>query len=142
MEQTAIFAPFFAMLLLTFVVWVYMYVRRIHFITTSRLSGRELQRPAALVATAPMGVTTPADNLRNLFEIPVIFYAFLLYLFSMRQVDAVYLAGAWIFVAFRALHSAMHCTLNIVMVRFVLYAVATLTLWLMILRAGERYLGS
>jgi hypothetical protein len=142
MDQTAIFAPFFAMFLLTFLVWVYMYVRRIHFITTRRLSGRELQQPGALVAAVPMSVTSPADNLRNLFEIPVIFYAFVLYLFAVRQVDAVYIAGAWIFVAFRGLHSTMHCTLNIVMVRFVLYVIATLTLWLMILRAAVRYLGS
>jgi hypothetical protein len=142
MEQSAIFAPFFAMFLLTFLVWVYMYVRRIHFITARGLTGRELQQPGALVAAVPMSVTSPADNLRNLFEIPVIFYAFVLYLFSMRQVDAVYIAGAWIFVAFRALHSAMHCTVNIVMVRFVLYVIATLTLWLMILRAAMRYLGS
>ena len=142
MDQTAIFAPFFAMFLLTCLVWVYMYARRIRFITTRRLTGRELQQPGALVAAAPMSVTSPADNLRNLFESPVIFYAFLLYLFSMRQVDALYIAGAWIFVAFRALHSAMHCTLNIVMVRFVLYVIATLTLWLMIVRAAVRYLGS
>ena len=94
MDQTAIFAPFFAMFLLTFLVWVYMYVRRIHFITTRRLSGRELQQPGALVAAVPMSVTSPADNLRNLFEIPVIFYAFVLYLFAVRQVDAVYHALA------------------------------------------------
>jgi hypothetical protein len=142
MDQIAIFAPFFAMFMLTFLVWVYMYVRRIHFITTRRLTGRELQRPGALVAAAPMSVTSPADNLRNLFEIPVIFYAFVLYLFAMQQVDALYLAGAWVFVGFRALHSAMHCTLNIVMVRFVLYVIGTFTLWLMILRAAVRYLGS
>ena len=38
MEQTAIFGPFFAMLGLTALVWVYMYVRRIRFITAFRYS--------------------------------------------------------------------------------------------------------
>jgi hypothetical protein len=37
MAQTAIFGPFFAMMVLTLLVWVYMYIRRISFIkrTTS-----------------------------------------------------------------------------------------------------------
>jgi len=136
MRQAEIFGPFFAMMGLTFIVWVYMYVRRIRFISSSRLSGAELQRPGVLVERAPAAVTNASDNLRNLFEIPVLFYALTLYLYVVHQVDALYLAGAWIFVAFRALHSAMHCTLNIVMARFVLYAIATATLWLMILRAA------
>jgi hypothetical protein len=33
MAQTAIFGPFFATMLLTLLVWVYMYIRRISFIT-------------------------------------------------------------------------------------------------------------
>jgi len=32
MQQSAIFTPFFCMLLLTFVVWVYMYYKRIPFL--------------------------------------------------------------------------------------------------------------
>ena len=40
------------------------------------------------------------------------------------------------FLAFRVLHSAMHCTLNIVNVRFALYLVAALALWFMALRAA------
>ena len=35
MQQTAIFGPFFATVLLTLVVWLYMYLRRITFIRTS-----------------------------------------------------------------------------------------------------------
>ncbi len=37
MSQKAIFGPFFATVVLTFVVWVYMYVRRIAFIRGSEL---------------------------------------------------------------------------------------------------------
>ena len=37
--------------------------------------------------------------------------------------------------AFRVLHSAVHCTVNIVMLRFALYAAASLALWAMLLRA-------
>ena len=44
--------------------------------------------------------------------------------------------AAWVFVAFRALHSLMHCTANIIIVRFWLYALSTLALWFMLGRAA------
>ena len=136
MAQTAIFGPFFAMMGLTFVVWVYMYVRRIRFITASGLTPGELSKPGRLAELSPAAVSNPSDNLKNLFEIPVLFYAIVLYLFATTSVDAVYVGAAWTFVVFRALHSAMHCTINIVIVRFYLYLVATIAVWFMIARAA------
>src|SRR5262252_1342423 len=114
-EQNKIFGPFFATMFLTLVVWIYMYIRRISFITASNLSAEELAVPGALARHSPPEVSNPSDNLKNLFEIPVLFYALVLYLFVTRQVDATYVVAAWVFVAFRVLHSAVHCTVNIVL---------------------------
>ena len=130
-----IFAPMMAMMLLTFVVWVYMYARRIPFIQSANLTPDQLT-PAALAELSPPSVSNPSDNLKNLFEVPVLFYALCLYLYVTEQVDTQYLAAAWIFVLFRVLHSAMHCTLNIVIVRFWLYFAATAAFWFMFFRAG------
>jgi hypothetical protein len=141
MVQTAIFGPFFAMMLLTLIVWIYMYIRRISFIRQNKLSSRDLQSPDALSRIAPTGVVTPSSNLKNLFEIPVLFYAIALYLFVTFQVDVVYWRAAWIFVAFRVLHSAVHCTFNFVPLRFVLYLLSTIAVWFMVVRAVLRYLG-
>jgi hypothetical protein len=142
MSQTAIFGPFFATMLLTLAVWVYMYVRRIRFITANGLTPLQLAIPGELARLSPPAVSNPSDNLQNLFEIPVLFYALSLYLFATGQVDGVYVAAAWLFVAFRALHSAMHCTLNIVMVRFYLYLIATLAVWFMLVRAALQHFGA
>ncbi len=136
MSQTAIFGPVFATLFLTFLVWVYMYVRRIRFITKNSLGPEELAVPGALAQLSPPDVSNPSDNFKNLFEIPVIFYSLALYLFVTNQVDALYMAAAWVFVAFRALHSAVHCTINIVMLRFYLYLISTLAVWFIGARAG------
>jgi hypothetical protein len=122
--QDAIFGPFFATVLLTFVVWVYMYVRRISF----------------LAAISPPAVSNPSDNLKNLFEIPVLFYALALYLFVTNQVDTAYVVAGWVFVAFRVLHSAVHCTINIVMLRFYLYLFSTLAVWFIAGRAAVHWL--
>jgi hypothetical protein len=133
--QNAIFSPFFAMMFITLVVWVYMYVRRISFITSSKLLPKELT-PSVLAQLSPPNVSNPSDNLKNLFEIPIIFYVLVLYLFITKQVDAVYVSAAWIFVAFRALHSAVHCTFNRIILRFYLYLFATLAVWFIAIRAA------
>lgn len=136
MRQDAIFSPFFASMFLTFLVWVYMYIRRIHFITSRKLKPQDLAVPNTLAQNSPPSVSNPSDNLKNLFEIPVLFYALLLYLFITKQVDAVYVNAAWVFVVFRVLHSAVHCTFNLVMLRFYLYLFATLAVWFIAFRAG------
>jgi len=141
MAQTAIFGPFFVMMLLTLLVWVYMYIRRIRFITKNNIDPKDLAVPGALAQLSPAEVSNPSDNLKNLFEIPVLFYALALYLFVTGQVDVTYVSAAWIFVAFRALHSAVHCTLNLVMLRFYLYLIATLAVWFMLVRTVLTYFG-
>src|SRR6266853_6624990 len=136
MAQQSIFGPFFATMFLTLVVWVYMYVRRTHFITSNKIRPNDLAVPGALAKLSPAAVSNPSDNLKNLFEMPVLFYALALYLFVTSQVDAGYVYAGWTFVAFRALHSAVHCTFNLVLLRFWLYAVSTVALWFIVIRAA------
>ena len=141
MAQTAIFGPFFTMLLLTLVVWTYMYVRRISFITREKISPKDLVNGEALARISPPAVANPSDNLKNLFEMPVLFYALLLYLFATGKVDLAYLSAAWLFVVFRALHSLVHCTFNLVMLRFNLYLMSALALWFIVIRAALAQFG-
>ena len=142
MPQTAIFGPFFATMFLTLVVWAYMYVRRIGFIRSNGISPKDLAVPGELTRLSPPEVSNPSDNLKNLFEIPVLFYALALYLFATNQVDGAYVSAAGVFVAFRALHSMVHCTINLVMLRFYLYLFSTLAVWFIAARAALAYLGS
>ena len=133
MDQAAIFRPFVATMLLTLAVWLYMFAQRIPFLVRSGLISRRLT-PAEFAQLSPPAVATPADNLRNLFEMPVIFYAVVLCLYALQKVDAAYVNAAWVFFGFRVLHSAVHCTFNHVPLRFFLYLVASLALAFMVLR--------
>ena len=136
MRQAAIFSPLFATMFLTLVVWVYMYIRRISFIIGRKISPQEISVPGTLAQISPPNVSNPSDNLKNLFEIPVLFYALVLYLFITKQVDAMYVNAAWVFVIFRALHSVVHCTFNLIILRFYLYLFATLAVWFIAIRAA------
>jgi len=138
-EPSVIFVPFFAMMALTLVVWITMYARRIPFIARSKLRPEQLT-PLELARISPPLVSNPSDNLKNLFELPTLFYALALYLYVTDQVDATYLAASWLFVCFRALHSAVHCTVNIVILRFWLYCISALALWFMVIRAALQLL--
>lgn len=139
MPQATIFGPFFAMILLTLAVWAYMYVRRLHFIASNHINPQDLAVSSQAPRQQPAAVATPSDNLKNLFEIPVLFYALVFYLFITGQVDAAYVGAAWIFVIFRTLHSAVHSTFNRVTLRFGLYMVSTVALWFIAIRAALGY---
>jgi hypothetical protein len=135
MNQTAIFAPLLAVMLLTMIVWFYMYSKRIPLIQKSKIDPNKLTA-AELARISPPSVSNPSDNLKNLFELPTLFYGVVLYLFIVNKVDETYLSAAWTFAGFRVLHSAVHCTVNIVLLRFWLYCISALALWFMVVRAA------
>lgn len=138
MPQNAIFGPFFIMILLTVVVWFYMYAKRIPFIRSRKWARGELT-PQEFARLSPPQVSNPSDNFRNLFELPTIFYVFSIYLYVTGQVDVVYLILAWVFVLLRVAHSVVHCTVNIVHLRFGLHVLSTLALIAIILRAAKTF---
>ena len=145
--QEDIFGPFLALQLLSIVVWFFMYSKRIPFIDNYiakqkkdgvPLKSEDLGDPSSkhyLPMIAPQSVMTSSDNLRNLFEVPVMFYAMTGYLYMTRVVDETYLWTAWTFVLLRFLHSVIHCTFNAVMPRFLIYVASSMALWFMIVRA-------
>ena len=122
-------------MLLTLVVWVYMYGRRLPFIFSSGLDPKQMT-PLELARLSPPQVSNPSDNLKNLFELPTVFYVVVLYIYVTNQVDAAYLWAAWGFFLFRALHSAVHCSFNFIPLRFALYVVSAGALWFIVLRAA------
>jgi hypothetical protein len=132
-QQAAIFPPFFTVILLTMAVWLYMYARRIPFIMGGNFK-REQLTPLEFARISPPQVANPSDNLKNLFEIPTLFYALVLYLYVTNQVDSTFVAAAWVFAVFRVLHSAVHCTINVIVIRFWLYFVSAAAVWFIAIR--------
>ncbi len=135
MNQTVIFQPFIETMILTMVVWIYMDGRRLPFIFSSGLDPRK-RTPLELARVSPPQVSTPSDNLKNLLELPTVFYAIVLYVYVTQQVDETHVWAAWGFFLFRLLHSIVHCTFNFIPLRFVLYVVSAGALWFMVLRAA------
>ncbi len=128
-----ILLPVLALVVLTFAVWLVLYFTRIREIIAKRINAGELanSHQARLLLTDSAG---PSDNLRNLFEMPILFYlAMLLSLILLIQ-DGQLVVLAWLYVTLRALHSVVHCTYNRVMHRFSVYLASCAILFMIWLR--------
>ena len=127
MSGSAILWPAFELSGLTFVVWCRMYVVRIGQMRRERIHPQSVATSAQ--AAARLTDSKAADNLRNLFELPVLFYAAVIIAAFTGTATPAMLALAWLFVALRFLHSAIHCGYNKVMHRFLAYLAGGIVLW-------------
>lgn len=140
MNQQLILHPVIVMFILTGTVWLFMYFRRLVYILGNKIDAQSVATPELLNSTIPAHINSSSNNLKNLFELPVLFYALCLILLLTQRVDETYLYAAWAYVGLRIIHSAIHCTVNIVMWRFIVYALSSLVLWLMIFRLALQML--
>ena len=138
MDARAYALPALAMALLTFAVWLRLFFTRIPEMKRERIHPQSIALSAQ--AATRLSDTRAADNFRNLFELPVLFYAALFVAALTGQVTPATLALAWIFVALRVVHSAIHCGYNKVMHRFYAYAAGGWVLWAMWALIGWRLL--
>jgi len=128
--MSAIYYPMFAMFLLTFTVMLRNVQVRLGAVTKGELANEYFELFQGGQPSEP--VLKTANNLRNLFEFPVLFYVVLLVAMLLNRIETVVLALAWLYVGLRIGHSLVHLTLNKVPVRFAFYFasnVVLLCLW-------------
>ncbi|HEY4747111.1 MAG TPA: MAPEG family protein, partial [Steroidobacteraceae bacterium] len=64
-------------------------------------------------------------------EVPVLFYVLVAFLMIMRHADVIFVALAWLFVATRIVHAAIHVTSNTVMRRGPVFGIGVIVLLIM-----------
>ena len=122
--------PVFAMVAWVFVVWFWLLIARM------RHAGR-VPYTDETFATAESSrryfepVELPGDNLRNLFEMPVLFFALVPLLVIAQQATAAQVVLAWVFVALRVAHSYIHIVVRRVRLRAPTYWLSTAVLMAM-----------
>jgi hypothetical protein len=133
MQTKILLLPLLAMFLLVVLVAATMLLRRVAFYKANRVHPQKTATSAQMAAT--ITDSRAADNFRNLFETPVMFYMAIITGYAIGLTSPVYLALAWGYVAARYTHSLIQCTSNVVMYRFYAF-VASCTLlvlmWLML----------
>ena len=129
MEPRAFILPAAAMALLTFAVWLRLFFTRIPEMKRNRVHPQSVALSGQAAST--FKDTRAADNFRNLFELPVLFYAALWAGHLLAIATPAYFVLAWLFVALRVAHSVIQCGRNKVLHRFRAYAAGGFALWAM-----------
>lgn len=73
----------------------------------------------------PYIATKIGNAFQNQLETPILFYLLGVLLLITKQVDTTYVILAWIFIAARLIHLAIHLTINHVRYRFYAFIVST-----------------
>lgn len=122
--------PTFALVALVMIVWFTLFVQRTaHMKRTPPTAGTFDTNSASLAYFEP--VAMPANNLANLFEMPVLFFAIVPLLVIGGMASPAQVALAWAFVILRAVHSYIHIARKPVPNRFLAYLGSVIVLFAM-----------
>ncbi len=126
MSQTLILYPLFAMVLFSCAVGIILLKLRVRAVANKELkvSYFELNRGG----TAPDYLARATELYNNVYETPVLFYAAILLMFSLKQVDVIYIALAWAYIVSRLVHACILLGYNNVLHRRNAFLVSFLVL--------------
>ena len=132
--NTVLIYPMAAMVFLTFIVGVILFVSRVQGVRLGKVRLRYFKNMS--------GDSTPTDlmidasrHFSNLFEVPVLFYAAAIVAMILPVTGIGIQISAWLFVVARLLHACVHIGPNKLRPRvgaFFLGFVAVLTMWIQI----------
>jgi hypothetical protein len=133
-----ILQPVVALAAWTMVMWVWMYATRIPAMRAARLDPNELSKlgTGKLDTLLPPQVQWKAHNYNHLHEAPTVFYAVAIVLAIVGAGDGYNLWLGWLYVALRIVHSLVQATVNVIVLRFSIFAVSSLVLAVLIVRAA------
>ncbi len=140
LDQTLILLPVLAQVLLTVAVLILMGRARGRDLARSRRSFQDV----ALATDADWGEAArkAANNYKNQFELPVLFYAVCLFALVTRSVDPWMMLLALLFVASRVAHTWIHLGTNVVLHRGIAFLAGLVVLLFMWLMVAWRTLGA
>jgi hypothetical protein len=134
--HSPLLAPLVALVLWSFVMSAWLYATRIPAVIKNRIVFDPHRPNEAFHAQLPAQVRWKADNYNNLMEQPTLFYAVTLTLALLGEGGTLNTALAWLYVGLRIAHSLVQATINIIMLRFAIFAAASVVLLIMTVRAA------
>lgn len=137
--ESEILGPIVALAGWTMVMWIWMYATRLPAI--GRVKGLDMKnrlggKGTDLDAVLPEKTQWIAHNYNHLHESPTVFYAVALVLAITGNGDGVTAQLACAYVALRIAHSLVQALWNRVLVRFAIFALSSIILILLIIKAA------
>ena len=132
-----ILGPVIALVAWTQLMWLWMYVTRIPAVKAANLQFDSTAPRGEQMATLPASVRWKADNYNHLMEQPILFYALAISLAVLGDGSGLSLACAWAYVVIRVLHSLFQALVNKVEIRFSLFALSNIPLFVLLYQAAS-----
>ncbi|KRX07357.1 hypothetical protein PPERSA_06972 [Pseudocohnilembus persalinus] len=127
--QFQIFKPASLLVIVTIFVWLAMNATRFPII--SKLKDLQVLNYPTQKEKILQSVSGPSNNFINLFEFPVLFYLACVVIAVCKINSGSFMSLAYGFVFFRAIHSLIQSTYNLIMHRFMVYVISCLILFIM-----------
>ena len=129
-------APVLALALWTHLIWAWMYATRLPAMRKAKMRPDSLAPRGEQMSQLPPEVRWKADNYNHLMEQPTVFYAVAISLAVLGDASSITLSLGWAYVALRVLHSLVQTLVNKIELRFALFALSSLVLIAMTVRAA------
>ena len=128
--------PVVAMAAWSMVMWVWMYATRLPAIHAEKMRLDPNMPRGEQMSKLPPRVRWKADNYNHLMEQPTVFYALAISIALIGLEDSLSIIAAWSYVILRVLHSLFQALINKIEIRFVLFALSAIPLFILTVNAA------
>ncbi len=125
MYEHGMITPVVALVIWSLIMLIWLYATRIPAMSKAKLQpGQATKADMEKLSSANV-----ANNYNHLMEQPTLFYALAFSLQLLGQGDhPINIGLAWLYVAIRVVHSLVQATVNIIIIRFLIFVTGTLVL--------------
>jgi hypothetical protein len=124
MYEHGMIAPVVALVIWSMIMLIWLYATRIPAMSKAKLKPGQ----ASKAEMEQLPSANVANNYNHLMEQPTLFYAICFALQFMDQANDINIGLAWLYVVIRVVHSLVQATVNIIIVRFLIFIVGSLVL--------------
>jgi len=132
MYEHGMIAPVVALVIWSLLMLIWLYATRIPAMQRAKVRPGEATK-AQMEALPSANV---ANNYNHLMEQPTLFYALCFALQFMDQTQPINIGLAWTYVVIRVVHSLVQATVNVIIVRFLIFMLGSLVLMALALHAA------
>lgn len=132
MYEHGMIAPVVALVVWSLIMLIWLYATRIPAMAKAQLKPGQ----ATKADMEALPVANVANNYNHLMEQPTLFYAICFALQFLDQANDINIGLAWLYVAIRVVHSLVQATVNIIVVRFLIFIAGSVVLLMLTVHAA------
>lgn len=137
-DMSQFLTPVLVLICWTMIMWFWMYATRIPAMQKAKINPDDARHPGTYADAIPSNVRAVADNYNHLHEQPTVFYALMMFAALTGGNSDLMLKLAFGYVGLRVVHSLVQVLSPKVMLRFMVFAISTIVLIVMVVLEAIR----